>query len=72
MTGSCELATGARAAVVFPEYDLSPEARYPVAIEQNYAVARWIVSDGASKGLDAARLAVAGDSVGGNMAAALS
>lgn len=66
-----ELAVGARAAVVFPEYDLSPEARYPVAIEQNYAVARWIVAEGAGKGLDAAWIAVAGDSVGGNMAAAL-
>ncbi|MEU0690123.1 alpha/beta hydrolase [Streptomyces uncialis] len=66
-----ELAVGAGAAVVFPEYDLSPEARYPVAIEQNYAVARWIVAEGAGKGLDPARIAVAGDSVGGNMAAAL-
>ncbi|MEU1371294.1 alpha/beta hydrolase [Streptomyces sp. NPDC005803] len=66
-----ELAVGARAAVVFPEYDLSPEARYPVAIEQNYTVARWIVEQGATKGLDATRLAVVGDSVGGNMAAAL-
>jgi acetyl esterase/lipase len=66
-----ELAVGANAAVIFPEYDLSPEARYPVAIEQNYAVARWVVTDGASKGLDATRIAVAGDSVGGNMAAAL-
>ena len=66
-----ELAVGAGAAVVFPEYDLSPEARYPVAIEQNYAVAQWIVRDGAGKGLDATRIAVAGDSVGGNMSAAL-
>ncbi|MFF4035110.1 alpha/beta hydrolase [Streptomyces sviceus] len=66
-----ELAVGADAAVVFPEYDLSPEHRYPVAIEQNFAVARWIVAQGASKGLDASRIAVAGDSVGGNMAAAL-
>ncbi|CAL9440214.1 Carboxylesterase NlhH [Streptomyces sp. enrichment culture] len=66
-----ELAVGARAAVVFPEYDLSPEARYPVAIEQNYAVAQWIVREGAAKGLDATRIAVAGDSVGGNMSAAL-
>ncbi|MFB6878308.1 alpha/beta hydrolase [Streptomyces sp. NPDC056323] len=66
-----ELAVGAGAAVVFPEYDLSPEARYPVAIEQNYAVARWVVEQGASKGLDGSRLAVAGDSVGGNMTAAL-
>ncbi|MFF9110414.1 alpha/beta hydrolase [Streptomyces sp. NPDC014805] len=66
-----ELAVGAEAAVVFPEYDLSPEARYPVAIEQNYAVARWIVDEGAGRGLDGTRLAVAGDSVGGNMTAAL-
>ncbi|MEW1777227.1 alpha/beta hydrolase [Streptomyces sp. NPDC086777] len=66
-----ELAVGANAAVVFPEYDLSPEARYPVAIEQNFAVAQWVVQQGATKGLDAARIAVAGDSVGGNMAAAL-
>ncbi|MFI1044644.1 alpha/beta hydrolase [Streptomyces griseoruber] len=66
-----ELAVGAEAVVVFPEYDLSPEVRYPVAIEQNFAVARWVVEEGASKGLDGSRIAVAGDSVGGNMAAAL-
>ncbi|MYU07114.1 alpha/beta hydrolase fold domain-containing protein [Streptomyces sp. SID8366] len=66
-----ELAAGARAAVVFPEYDLSPEARYPVAIEQNYTVARWVVEQGATKDLDGSRMAVAGDSVGGNMSAAL-
>ncbi|WP_405477321.1 alpha/beta hydrolase [Streptomyces sp. NBC_00009] len=66
-----ELAVGANAAVVFPEYDLSPEARYPVAIEQNYTVAKWVVQQGASKNLDGSRLAVAGDSVGGNMSAAL-
>ncbi|WP_171118120.1 MULTISPECIES: alpha/beta hydrolase [Streptomyces] len=66
-----ELAVGAGAAVVFPEYDLSPEARYPVAIEQNFTVAQWVVQQGATKGLDPARIAVAGDSVGGNMTAAL-
>ena len=66
-----EIAVGTGAAVVFPEYDLSPEVRYPVAIEQNYAVARWVVGEGANKDLDASRLAVAGDSVGGNMTAAL-
>ncbi|WP_037908429.1 alpha/beta hydrolase [Actinacidiphila yeochonensis] len=66
-----ELAVGATAAVVFPEYSLSPEARYPVAIEQNYAVAQWVVAHGAEKELDGSRLAVAGDSVGGNMSAAL-
>jgi acetyl esterase len=66
-----ELAVGAHAAVVFPEYDRSPEARYPTAIEQSYAAARWVISDGAGKGLDPTRIAVAGDSVGGNMAIAL-
>ncbi|GAB2729242.1 alpha/beta hydrolase [Kitasatospora kifunensis] len=66
-----ELAVGAGAAVVFPEYDLSPEVRYPVAIEQNYAVAQWVTAHGATHRLDGRRLAVAGDSVGGNMSAAL-
>ncbi|SDP21400.1 alpha/beta hydrolase [Actinacidiphila guanduensis] len=66
-----EIAVGTGAAVVFPEYDRSPEARYPIAIGQNYAVARWVVTEGASKDLDGSRLAVAGDSVGGNMAIAL-
>ncbi|MFE0453670.1 alpha/beta hydrolase [Streptomyces sp. NPDC058914] len=66
-----ELAVGANAALVFVEYDRSPEARYPVAIEQAYATARWITANGSEEGLDASRLAVAGDSVGGNMTAAL-
>jgi acetyl esterase/lipase len=66
-----ELAVGANAAVVFVEYDRSPEATYPVAIEQGYATARWITTNGAEEGLDTSRLAVAGDSVGGNMTAAL-
>jgi acetyl esterase len=66
-----ELAVGARAAVAFVEYTPSPEARYPVAIEQGYATAQWITKDGASRGLDASRMAVAGESVGGNMTAAL-
>jgi acetyl esterase/lipase len=66
-----ELAVGAEAAVVFVEYDRSPEARYPVAIEQAYATARWISAEGAAHGLDGTRLAIAGDSVGGNMTAAL-
>jgi acetyl esterase/lipase len=66
-----ELACGARAALVFVEYDRSPEARYPVAIEQGYATARWIVSEGAANGLDPERMAIAGDSVGGGMTAAI-
>lgn len=66
-----ELAVGARAALAFVEYPNSPEARYPTAIEQGYATAQWITRNGASKGLDASRMAVAGESVGGNMTAAL-
>jgi acetyl esterase/lipase len=66
-----ELAVGARAAVVFVEYDRSPEAHYPVAIEQGYATAQWITREGAGNGLDPTRIAVAGDSVGGGMTAAL-
>lgn len=64
-----ELAVGADAAIVFVDYDRSPEARYPVAVEQAYATAQWITRSGAEHGLDASRLAVAGDSVGGNMSA---
>jgi acetyl esterase/lipase len=66
-----ELAVGTGAAVVFVEYARSPEARYPVAIEQGYATAQWIVREGAANQLDPNRIAVAGDSVGGNMTAAL-
>ena len=66
-----ELVAGSNAALVFVEYDRSPEAQYPRAIEQGYATARWITENGESEGLDASRMAVAGDSVGGNMTAAL-
>ena len=66
-----ELAAGANAAVVFPNYSLSPEAKYPTAVEESYAVAAWVAQHGAEQDLDPARIAVAGDSVGGNMTAAL-
>jgi len=66
-----ELAVGADAAVVFPEYTRSPEARYPVAIEQIHTVARWLAGEDGPRGLDGTRMAVAGDSAGGNLAAAL-
>jgi acetyl esterase len=66
-----ELATRTNAAVVFPNYDRSPEVRFPIAIEQVYTVAAALADSGADHGLDANRLVVAGDSVGGNMTAAL-
>lgn len=63
-----ELAAGTGAAVVFHDYDLAPEAKYPTQIEQVYAVAEWVAASGADYRLDSSRIAVAGDSVGGNMA----
>ena len=63
-----ELAVGAGAAVVFPVYRLCPEVRYPTALEECYTAARWVGRFGREYGLDAERLAVAGDCVGGNLA----
>lgn len=68
---SRELATGAEIAVVFVNYSLSPEHKYPTAIEEIYAVVEWIAKEGSTKGLDASQLYVGGDSVGGNMTAAI-
>ncbi|GAA1276165.1 MULTISPECIES: alpha/beta hydrolase [Streptomyces] len=65
-----ELTVRAQAATVFVNYSLSPEAKYPTAVEEIYATLLWISREGAAHGLDPARIAVAGDSVGGNMAAA--
>ncbi|MFE7171631.1 alpha/beta hydrolase [Streptomyces sp. NPDC057616] len=64
-----DLAHASGAAVVFVEYTRSPEARYPVAVEEAYAATAWIAEHGADVGLDGTRLAVAGDSAGGNLAA---
>src|SRR5438067_9920965 len=66
-----ELAVGAGAAVVFPVYRLCPEVRYPTALEECYTAARWVGRFGREHGLDAERLAVAGDCVGGNLATVL-
>ncbi|MEJ3718568.1 alpha/beta hydrolase [Paenibacillus polymyxa] len=66
-----ELAVGSQAAVVFPEYSLSPEAKYPTAIEEIYAVVQWVVQHGREHGLKPDTLTIAGDSVGGNMTAAV-
>jgi acetyl esterase/lipase len=66
-----ELAAGTGAAVVFPEYTRSPEARYPQAIEECWTAALWVASGSAPVGLDSSRIAIAGDSVGGNLAIAL-
>ena len=56
------------AAAVFVDYTPSPEAQYPVAINQAYAATNWVAQHGKEIGVDGKRLAVAGNSVGGNMA----
>ncbi|SDZ89469.1 Acetyl esterase/lipase [Chitinophaga terrae (ex Kim and Jung 2007)] len=56
-------------AAVFPDYTPSPEAHYPVAINQAYAATKWVALHGKEIGLNGSKLVVAGNSVGGNMAA---
>jgi acetyl esterase len=63
-----ELANGSHTAIVFVNYTRSPEAKYPIALEEAYAATKWIAENGQTLNLNSSRLAVAGDSVGGNMA----
>ena len=60
------------AAAVFVDYTPSPEAQYPVAIHQAFAATKWVSENGHEIGVDGSRLAVAGNSVGGNMATVVS
>ncbi|MCU7367636.1 alpha/beta hydrolase [Pantoea stewartii] len=64
------LASGAVA--VFVNYTPSPEAHYPVAVNQAYGATKWVSEHGDEISVDGNRLAVAGNSVGGNMAAVVS
>jgi len=66
-----ELTNGTHAAIVFVNYTPSPEAKYPVALEQAYAATKWVADNGQTINVDSSHLAVIGDSVGGNMAAAI-
>ncbi|NHZ95093.1 alpha/beta hydrolase [Massilia sp. CCM 8734] len=67
-----DLVAGSGAAAVFVNYTPSPEAGYGVAVKQAYAATRWVAEHGDAINVDAKRLAVAGNSVGGNMAAVVS
>ena len=58
-------------ACVFVEYTRSPEAKYPVALNECYAGAKWVAEHGAEINVDGKRMAVAGNSVGGNLTAAV-
>jgi acetyl esterase len=66
-----ELANKANVVIVFVNYTRSPEVRYPVALEQAYAATKWVAENGRTINVNSSHLAVVGDSVGGNMAAAV-
>jgi acetyl esterase/lipase len=66
-----DLVVRSGAVAVFPDYSRSPEARYPAAIEEIYAVTEWVSLHGSEIGVDSNRLAVAGNSAGGNMSAVI-
>ena len=66
-----EIAVGAHAAVVFVDYDRAPEAQFPIPLEEAYAVTKYVAENGSNLNVDSSRLAVVGDSAGGNIAAAV-
>ena len=66
-----DIVNASGAAAVFVNYQPSPEAHFPVAITQAYEATKWVAEHGAEIGVDGKRLALVGNSVGGNMVAAV-
>jgi len=66
-----EMALQTGAAVLSVDYRLAPEHKFPAAFDDCYGVLTWLAASGAALGLDTTKLAVAGDSAGGNLAAAV-
>jgi len=66
-----DLVVQSGAVAVFPDYTPSPEAQYPVAINQIYAALKWVAKNGEVIGVNGNNLAVVGNSVGGNMTASV-
>ena len=70
--GICRsLVNAAGCAVASVDYRLAPEFKYPVPVEDSYAGLLWVVANATRLGLDSARIAVGGDSAGGNLAAVM-
>lgn len=66
-----DLVVASDAVAVFPDYTPSPEAQYPVAINQIYATLKWVAENGEAIGVNGSNLAIVGNSVGGNMTASV-
>lgn len=66
-----ELCRASGCAILSVDYRLAPEARFPAAVEDCWAATRWVAAHAHELGLDPSRLAVAGDSAGGNLAAVI-
>jgi len=66
-----DLVIASGAAAVYVDYTPSPEAHFPTAIHQAYAATKWVSEHGKDIGVDGKRLALAGNSVGGNMVASV-
>jgi acetyl esterase len=70
--GLCRsIVNAAGCAVASVDYRLAPEFKFPVAVEDSYTALKWVAANGPRLGLDSARLAVGGDSAGGNLAAVM-
>ena len=66
-----DIAVCARVAVVFVDYDRAPEVQFPIPLEEAYAATKYVAENGSTLNVDSSRLAVVGDSAGGNIATAV-